>query len=408
MRIFIMTFFLLMLAQSSFAARILTMEEAEKIFLENSLEIRALKTGLQRADAEVVEARTVSNPALNFSIESLKNGDSETEETWSLSRSFDLAGKKEKRVEAALKGREAEVFFAENRIAGLVAQMKQACSGLLLLRENEKALREIIALFAELEKKTAERVDAGDIAESALMRLTAEKSRVVREREALLTELEIEKKGLALLLNISPEEFELADEAAYTPPSFFLEELESAALENRPDIRGRASALKAAEASLAFARREAIPSPEIEAGYKRRTGGFSGFVFGLSVPLPLFDRNQGGIARAAAALEEERISLELMKKGAVNEVSVFFSKIRSLEATIADISRQLGRSRELTRIAAISYEEGEAGMLDLLDALRSEKELTMEHNRAVHELRAAVFGLGKATGTKPAGKGGAQ
>ncbi|NTU42907.1 MAG: TolC family protein [Nitrospirales bacterium] len=199
MRIFIMTFFLLMLAQSSFAARILTMEEAEKIFLENSLEIRMLRTGMQRADAEIIEARTVSNPALNFSIESLKNGDRETEETWSLSRSFDLAALKGKRVEAALKGREAEGFFAEKGIADLVAQMKQAYSGLLLLRENEKALREIVDLFTDLEKKTAERVAAGDVAEAALMRLTAEKEKVVREREALLAELEIEKKRLALL-----------------------------------------------------------------------------------------------------------------------------------------------------------------------------------------------------------------
>ncbi|NTU42906.1 MAG: TolC family protein [Nitrospirales bacterium] len=97
-----------------------------------------------------------------------------------------------------------------------------------------------------------------------------------------------------------------------------------------------------------------------------------------------------------------------MKKGALNEVSVFLSKISSLKARIAGISRQLGSARELTRIAALSYEEGDAGMLDLLDALRSEKELTMEYHSSVHELRAAVFGLEKATGTKPTGKGGAQ
>ncbi len=401
-----MALFLLVLAQPADAVYLLSMEEAEKIFFENNLEIKAKKADVKKSDAEVVDARILPNPQATYNIQSLKNSGTEREETYSLSQRLDISGKRSKKIESAMKKRDARAFFVEHDTAGLLSQMKQSFYRVLFLKENEKALSEIAGVFSDVERKTEARVSAGDASEADLMKLVGEKNKIVRGREALRADLKSEKRKLALLLNIQEPEIEVSGEFSVKPLSFSILELTGMGQQNRPDIKGQGKTVEAAEVSLSASKKEAIPTIDLEAGYRKRTGGFNGFVFGISVPLPLFDRNQGGIARAQAELQQEKIIFEAMKKAADYEANLLFDRIASLQARVEDLSRQLETSRELTRIAGIAYEEGETGLLDLLDAVRSEKELMVENNTAVYDYWAARFELEKNIGAKVTPMGG--
>lgn len=401
-----MAIFLLVLAQPAAAVYLLSMEEAEKMFFENNLEIKAKKADVKKSDAEVVDARILPNPQATYNIQSVKNGGTEREEMYSLSQRIDISGKRSKKIESAMKKRDARAFFVEHDTAGLLSQMKQSFYRVLFLKENEKALSEIAGVFSDVERKTEARVSAGDASEADLMKLAGEKNKIVRGREALRADLKSEKRKLALLLNIQEPELEVSGEFSVKPFSFGILELTGMGQQNRPDIKGQGKTVEASEVSLSASKKEAIPTIDLEAGYKKRTGGFNGFVFGISVPLPLFDRNQGGIARAQAELQQEKIIFEAMKKATAYEVNLLFDRIASLQARLEDLSRQIETSRELTRIAGIAYEEGETGLLELLDAVRSEKELVVENNTAVYDYWAARFDLEKNIGAKVTPMGG--
>lgn len=399
MRFVIIALFLLVSAYLAEAGTVLSMEDAERLFLENNLDIRSRKIELQKLDASILDAKILPNPSVRYSMESLRNGERETEETYSVIQNMDLTGKRGKRVEAVYRIREARSSFLAHEIAGLIAQMKQTYYKIMLVKENESALSEIAGFFSDVVKKTEARVGAGDISEADLMKLAGERNKVLRGLEVLRADLKAEKRKLALLLNTQETEFDVSGEFSVKPLPFSSELLSEKGQQNRPDIVGQGKVVEAAAISLSASKKEAIPSFDLEAGYKKRTGGFNGFIFGVSIPLPIFNRNQGGIALAEAGLAQEKIVFEARKKSAAAEVNLLFERISSLESRIAGLSNQLKTANELTKIAGIAYEEGETGLLELLDAARSEKELIVETNTTVYDYWTARFELEKAIGS---------
>lgn len=408
MRYLLAMLFLLLMTSQATAGVVLSLEEAETLFLGNSLEIKAKKLNVKKAEADVLEAEALPNPALKYYLESLRNGESDQEVVYSLSQTVDLSGRRGRKIEAALANKEAGGLFLEQEIAGLLAQMKQVFFRVLLLKANGQALAVMVNRFSEFEGKTEARVKAGDAAPADLLKISAEKGKTVRNLEVLRTTERAEKKRLGLLLNNPDGEIEVSGELLFQPVALNHEELLNRSLKNRPDLKGQNRAVAASGSLLAAARKKWIPPVDLEAGYKKRTGGFEGVVFGISIPLPLFNRNQAEISRALAELEQSKLSLEVLEKTARQEVQLLLEQIMSQQARIADLTRQRETARELTKIARLAYEEGETGLLELLEAVRTEKECLLEYNQAVYEHWSFILELEKVSGTKLIGRGGAQ
>lgn len=400
MRFVIIALFILVSAYPAGAGTVLSIEDAESFLLENNLDIRSKMLELQKGDASIIDAKALPNPVARYSLETLKNGERETEESYSVSQEIDFTGKRRKKIEAAQKSKEATKLLLDHETARLLAQMKQSFYKVLLLKEDVKTLSGIAAVYSDAEKKISARLKAGDASEAVLMKLSSEKRKVIRGLDALRTDLSAEKRRLALLLNNQAPDFDVSGEFIYKPLTLESMEVTDQGQRNRFDIKSQKKVIEAAEALIAASKRGALPPVGLEAGYKKRTGGFNGFIFGVSIPLPLFNRNKGAIARGQAELDQEKIKLAVLKKTATYEANFLLERIASLQARIADLSGQLETSRELTNIAGVSYEEGETGLLDLLDAVRSEKELATEYNSLIYEYWTSLFELERVSGTK--------
>lgn len=411
MRFIVMAAFLLVTASPALAGpsgKFLSLEEAEKLCIENNLAIKAKKAEIAKADAGIVSAKMIPNPSLKYAASSLKNSAKETEETYSISQNIDVSGKRGIKIDAAKKNKEARLYFLQQDIAGVILGLKQTYYRILFLKENERLLAALIAMFEEVKNKTEQRFKAGDVSAADLMKISSEQKNIRRNLDALRIELRAEKKKLGLLLNLGANELEPKGEFVYKPLMSDPKIAPESALLHRPDIIGQSMLIEAATASVTVARRDSLPSFDIEAGYKKKTGGFEGFVIGVTIPLPIFDRKQGGIKQAKGELELERAALELLKKNAIYEVAILQEKIDSLSQIISDTSQQLDTARQLTRIARVAYEEGEAGILEVLDAARSEKAVSMEYNTNLYDYWAAVFELEKAAGKSFHNTGGAK
>ncbi|MBA4419128.1 MAG: hypothetical protein C0392_14660 [Syntrophus sp. (in: bacteria)] len=407
MKIMLTTVLLLLMSlQPAFAGYLLSMGDAEKLLVENSIELRAKKQDLKKSDAEVTGARLLPNPDIKYYLATEGSGPNNKESTYSVVQPIDFAGKRGKRIETAEKKRDAGRLLFDYEALAMVSQMKQVYYRILLLKENERAITGIIEMSEEVERKTASKVDVGDTSEVDLMKIRSEKKKFLRLIENLKADIVVERKKLALTLNLPDLEFVLNEKFQYQLPSPDINKIAEEVLETRTDIRAQAAVVDASTSSLALAKREAIPSIGVEAGYRRWVGGSDGVVFGLAIPLPIFDRGQGKIAAAFAENEKQRLNYELLKRYAANEISVLRDRITHYQARIADMAGQLRTSKEMTKISRISYEEGEANLIELLDSVRSEKDLIMEYNSAVYEYWASIFELERATNSRLVNAGG--
>jgi cobalt-zinc-cadmium efflux system outer membrane protein len=404
----VMVLFLLLPMQPAFAGFSLTLQEAEILFLSNNIGVKARKADLKKSEAEVIDARLLPNPDLRYYSEAITPRASGADQLFSVSQPLDIAGKRVKRIEVAQKRKDAQSLAVDYDVGVLLLQMKQSYYRILLLKEQAKVLENMVEMSKQVEDKIAERVAAGDAAEVERMKLAAEKSKFLRALEGLRAESKVEKKRLALMLVLEEADFDTEGTIEYKELPAIAAVSAEVAVDWRPDVRAQTTLVEAASALVALSRREAFPQASVEGGYKWWAEGLGGPVFGVSVSLPLFSRNQGKIAAARAETERQRFNYELTRKNAVKEIEIQKGRISFLQGRIADITQQLEATREITNIARIAYEEGEAGLIEMLDAVRAERELAMERNNTSYEYWAAVFELERATNTRLSGDGGAR
>ena len=147
------------------------------------------------------------------------------------------------------------------------------------------------------------------------------------------------------------------------------------------------------------ARRARLPSPNVFGGMKRAddaSGRETGTVFGLSVSLPLFDaggRESTRWAAERARVEAERASIEDRIR---SEIIGAFEVLSMRQAALSQ--EQQGSAYELMQIAEVAYREGEVGILELLDAVRTASRARIRTIELRLEVRLAQIALERAVG----------
>jgi outer membrane protein, heavy metal efflux system len=172
--------------------------------------------------------------------------------------------------------------------------------------------------------------------------------------------------------------------------------------ESRGDIQAERQMAESAALSMEAARRKIYPEPVVSGGLKtpvvdnRREAGY---VLSISVPLPFFDRGKAEITRAeiarrAAQARAEAMTAEvqLRLRGAWEETQ---ARIRAAQTYQ---KRAVMETQDLVRIARSAYEGGEVGILELLDAYRTQREVRLRMQDLIAAARQSAFELERLTG----------
>jgi cobalt-zinc-cadmium efflux system outer membrane protein len=158
----------------------------------------------------------------------------------------------------------------------------------------------------------------------------------------------------------------------------------------RPEVRLAEAEVESARARAALERRERIPDITVSGGYKEQADGFAGAVLGLSVPLPLLDRNRGRIAEAEAARRGAEARLALALRTAEGDARSAWERHRTLLERLVIVNRGLlAESSDLLNAARVAYAEGEMTLVELLDAAEAHR---AARQIAVELLRDAAVG----------------
>jgi cobalt-zinc-cadmium efflux system outer membrane protein len=398
--------------------RVLTLAVAIQEGLGSDPRVAAEAETVRQAEADVRTASQPPNPSLSLSGTLIPFGSAFTADRQGGPTQLDLElsypldwivfGKRGAAVASARVGLEEARATYDDFVRQRSAEIAVAFVDVLEARDLVELGRQDVSDLDRIQSIAQERVAAGGAAAVEVDRTAVavlEARREVRRREAALR---IAQATLAASIGrTGPEaEFDVEGDLAVGAPgaSPDLAALLSAAEQARPDILARRRAVAKAAAELHLARRNAWPELTSRVGYSRQyqeSLGFpdaSSYGLGLDVTLPLFDRNQGGVRKAASAQAQRELELRaalLALRAEIQQAASEYTVAR--ESVLAEDRAQLEAAERVRERVQRAYEIGGRPLLEVLDAQRVYREAARQSAsgraaflRAVHRLNAAV------------------
>ncbi|HEV8540385.1 MAG TPA: TolC family protein [Nitrospiraceae bacterium] len=395
-------------ASSPISVLRLSLEDAQAVFLRENLDLLMSRFGIGFAQGQQITARLFPNPVLSIgTLSSFTGGRTITrsgEIATQVQQLFEMAGKRGYRIESANFGTQsAEANFAD-AVRQLGFTVKDTYFRVQLAQRRLALAEENRDRFARILEVNTIRFRKGYIAEVDLIRIRLQVVDFQSQVIQAIQDANAARSDLRILLRLSPlTQLELTTELDYHRLSPDIVNLRRLALEVRPDIRVRrlAQSQKAAELKLAKAYR--YPDVTVGGGY-----AFQGpqgpdnpqmAILNFGMPLPLFNRNQGGIAQAEVAIQMAEADLNKTIILVENQVDIAYRNLvesrRLVEAYLAGV---LEDARSTLTIVERAYERGGATILDLLDAARTSRTIQQNYIETLFSYQRNVFLLESAVG----------
>lgn len=386
----------------------LSLTEAMALFLKENLDLLIAKYGIDSSKGQQITARLFPNPVLQIGTlasftqgNTLANSGSFATQVQQL---FELAGKRGYRIESAGFGVQTAEADFEDAVRQLGFTIKDSYYRVLVAQRRLALAEENRDRFARILDVNTIRFKKGYIAEVDLIRIRLQVVDFQSQVIEAIQEGESARAELRQLLRLSPAtKLELTTEMDYRRVDPDMGKLRSVALEIRPDIKGRRAALSQREADLKLAKAYRIPDVTIGAGYSvqgpRGPDNQQMGILNLGVPLPLFNRNQGGILQAEVGVQSAQADLDRTVNRVENQVDVAYRNLlqsrRLVEAYLAGV---LDDARSTFTIVERAYERGGATILDLLDAARTSRTIQQNFIEALFSYQHNLFQLESSVG----------
>jgi outer membrane protein, heavy metal efflux system len=386
----------------------LTLARALELLRDESPYARAEQARVDVVATERVAAGIYPNPSLSYGGLALAHG-ANTGTEWQhqivVEQPLLLFGQRKAREDVADLGVRAEQARVSASLADRALEVRQAFATLVASQERVSVLEDSVAELSRLEQIVRGRQEAGDQSEYDVARIELETTTLRVELRNAQTDVEDASGRLASLLgfpgwrpraegNLEPRELPTG-----------LEQLWGTARSQRPSIAAARAQEASARGGLTLARRERLPVPAVALGtlLTQQEDSVSVF-FGLSIPLPVFDRGQGAIERATVEMRAEAhaVEAELAETRAdLERAQAVYVRQRE---TLRNIEQEMvDRIPALRRMAEESYRGGSADILDLLDSFRSVKEIRLTHLAQREAVKLAEASLIAVAGLEPLG-----
>jgi cobalt-zinc-cadmium efflux system outer membrane protein len=372
-----------------------TLDDVIKLLEERSPRTVASRATIAVVAADRITARTFPNPSVSYGgvqlVQGLSTG-AVSQNQFLLDQPLLMFHQRQARLGVA----DANVHAEEARVADALAtrrlSVRSAFASLLARQEQLRVLQEALDNMERLQQLVRGRAAAGDRSQYDVVRVEVEVESVRVQTLNAAADVEDLAGQLAVLLGFpgwSPRAIGMLDIRQNLPVS--VDELWATAEQRRPSLVALRRQQVAARGGVFLAQRERLPVPSVSGG-AQLTHDVTGTsaLFGLSVPLPFFDRNQGAIAKATAQVTAADLELQAAQaevRAQIENSALVLAKrkdaLRIFEGAVSD------RVPVLRRMAEDAYREGSADILELLDANRSLRDLQVEHVQQLEAVKLA-------------------
>ena len=410
----IVTAFLFMAVQESAAqaATLIGLDQAIDLALAHNHALKATRTLIFQNQAQEITANLRPNPVLGgdaqfipiFSPSDFSTEDLDLAQQFDLGLSylFERGHKRQSRLQAARDQTavtRAQVTDAERTLAFNVGQ--QFVSVLLAESTLQFALEDMKSFQTTVDISEAQ-YNAGAISEGDYLKIklqllqfqTDVSSARLAKAQALV--------GLRQFLGYDavPANYDVIGDLAYQPLKANLEDLQAKALKARPDFQAALFGVTAAQSQIRLAKANGKVDVNGTFDFTHTSGQNTASIF-ASFELPIFNRNQGEIARTGYALTQAQEQQQAASDTVLSDVANAYEALRSNDEVVQLYAGgYLKQARDSRDISEYAYKRGAASLLDFLDAERSYRAVHLAYRQALASYMTALEQLKEAVGTR--------
>jgi len=391
----------------------ITLDQATRMALAHNHNLLAARTTVQQSEAQEVTANLRPNPSIISDWEYLPlmhpNGigfldylHDSTEGDLGLSYLFERGKKRQHRLQAA---RDATAVtrsqVADNertltfQVAQLFINVQLAQSTLDLARADRESFEKTVDISEKQYK-------AGGASENDFLKI---------KLQLLQFQQDVEQAELAKAQALSdlrqlmgyesvPADYAVGGDFDYHPLAVSLADLQSKALDLRPDLRAAVQGVTAAGSQYELAKADGKVDVTVSANYSH-VNGISAATWAINVPLPVFNRNQGEIARTHYAITQAEHQQAAARGQVLTDVRDAYDALESSDRLAKYFrSGYLDVSQKNRDISEYAYRRGAASLLDFLDAERSYRATQLAWRQTIAAYLTALEQLREAVGSR--------
>jgi outer membrane protein TolC len=362
--------------------------------------------------ARVNQAKALAQPSLNWDSDlqpKLFHFGKSGEWYFGISQEIEFPGKRSLRGKIASK--EASAFLQDIELLKLdiIFQVKQAFYNLLLSQEKLKYAQQNFELAQDYLQKAELKFEAGDVAKAEALRARVESSKAANEVRSASNDVRLAKAMLNFLLarkKYAP--LEIQGDLKRASISLNEDELIARALSFRPEVKRINMGLEREKLTKKQGYMSYLPDFELGINKHRIIGEGDFWDFTLSFPIPLFfwQPKKGEIAEAEANIRALTKEVEYLKNAITLEVEEAYMNAVTVNNQISLYEEEiLAQAEEVYNMFLFSYQEGEIGGIELIEARRTLIEARTSYADALFNYGVAIAALEKSIGQKLEGDG---
>lgn len=378
----------------------LTLEQAiEKAFRVNP-ELAAAAKEVEAVDASILQAGVRPNPEVSALLEDALKSTRAT--TLQLNQAIELGGKRAARIAAAEKARDAAQADLLAKRADIQSAVVTAYFAVLEAQENLQLLQTSLQLAQRATAITSKRVTSGKVAPIETTKARVAEAGVLVELQQAESTLNIARRSLAATWGDTKAAFSAVDGEIKILPLLPDLSVLMERIQNSPAFARARLEVERRQAMTQVERSRRIPDVTVSIGSKRQAGAENQMIFGLSIPIPVFDRNQGNLLEALRRTDkarDEQRGAELRLNG---ELLDAYERLKLGRQQVAAWQGEiLPAAQDTYDITTKGFELGKFSFLEVLDAQRVLFQAKSQALRALAETHRAATEIERVVGASP-------
>lgn len=395
-------------------AEVWTWDQVKDRFELNNTTLMAAKLNVDELKAEEITAHLRPNPDFTFTADGTQISPSHG--VWQpfagtflspgVSYLFERRNKRNLRFEVAKEGTAIGVAQTSDSERTLLFNVRSAFVGVLQAKAVLKVSQDNLAYYDKILKISRDRYEAGDIAQIDLDRLELQRLQYESDLQNALVNLRTTKINLLALLNDHRpiDSFDVEGPFDFNEDLLALDEYRKDALDNRPDLRAAILTVQQAKSTYELTEANGSTDPTISLwfthnGSYNNPDALNTVGASVSIPLRIFDRNQGEKLRTKIDINRS----EKLRQGAETQV---YSDVDTAYATIvANIAllkpykeKYLAQAVRVRDTVQFSYQHGGAALIDFLNAENDYRAVELSYVNLVGAYLTAAAQLNQAVG----------
>jgi cobalt-zinc-cadmium efflux system outer membrane protein len=388
------------------------LDQAIQIAVAHNHSLKAARTEIQQSQAQEITAALRPNPVFTyddlyvplFSPSQLNSAtlDNVTEFDVGVSYTIERGHKRQARIQAARDQTAVTRSQVSDTERGLTFNVAQQYIGILLAKSNLQLAKQDLDSYQQTVSLSEKQYGAGAISEGDLLKIKLQLLQFQMDVSQAQLGLVQAFASLRALLGYDavPANYEVVGELAYEPVKLNQEDLQLKALQLRPDYIAAQQGVNAAQSQHSLAKANGKRDLTTTFDYTH-VSDLNSAGLTLSIEIPIFDRNQGEIARTHYAITQAQETKAAAGETVMTDVANAYQAFKVGDEVVhLYLSGYLKQAEDSRDISEYAYRRGAASLLDFLDAERSYRATQLAYRQALSTYMLAVEQLREVVGTR--------